>query len=197
MQGLAELCVYKVQTLQCTLGDLSRQYVYCILLQQHIGSQRQQHRKLDRHLQKLGSKMDTFISQLLAWVAQLRHHRHHLNAVMTRDPVVATAVEATRVRFGSVNGELHACLVHGYVDSYGKDVSNSLGAWLLYCRMSYQVTGGLLWYVSLLIAAYLSGRYSTYCLFLSCSVLLQGIKAPGILWQSMSAHRSKQWQHIA
>lgn len=101
MQGLAELCLYKVQTIQCLLGDLSRTYMFCLMLQKHIGSQRQQHRKLDRHLLKMGTKMDASIQQLLAWLAQLRQHRHYLRL---DDQVVADGLTATRV--SCADGEL-------------------------------------------------------------------------------------------
>lgn len=94
MQGLAELCLFKVQTLQCELGDLSRTYMFSRMLQQHIGSHRQQHRKLDKHLNKMGSKMDATINQLFSWVAQLRQYLQHLRV---DDSVVLGAFQATYV----------------------------------------------------------------------------------------------------
>jgi hypothetical protein len=94
MEGLAEFCLFKVQTLQCVLGDLSRTYFFSVMLQQHIGSHRQQHRKLDKHLVKMGSKMVASIDQLLSWVAQLRQYQQHLR---TEDPAVLAAYQATGV----------------------------------------------------------------------------------------------------
>lgn len=94
MEGLAELCLYKVQSLQCVLGDLSRTHLFSLMLQQHIGPLRRQHRKLDKHIETMRSKMDAAIKQLLSWVAHLRLYQQHLRL---DDDAVKQAYEAACV----------------------------------------------------------------------------------------------------
>jgi hypothetical protein len=70
--GVAELCLFKVQSLQASLATLSGKYVFTKLLQEKVGSARKQHRALDRQLDRHRAKIKEEVQQLLAWVAQLR-----------------------------------------------------------------------------------------------------------------------------
>lgn len=99
-------------SLQAALADLSVAFVFTNWLQQHIGSQRKQHRKLNGQLDSLRNKMGMQVQQLLDWQAQLRCHQSHLRS----DSSLEAALAATGVG-GSVAGKTavraswlqHAC----------------------------------------------------------------------------------------
>jgi hypothetical protein len=92
-QGVAELCLYKVVSLQAALADLSATYVFTKWLQEHIGPLRKQHRRLDGHLDSLRIKMGVQVQQLLDWVPQLRCYQQHLRV----DSNLQAALAATAV----------------------------------------------------------------------------------------------------
>jgi hypothetical protein len=77
-EGVAELCLYHVAVLQSALAITSAQYAFAKWLLEHIGSQRKQHSKLERHKASLHQKMQADVLQLLEWVPQLNLHRSSL-----------------------------------------------------------------------------------------------------------------------
>lgn len=92
-EGVAELCLYKVVSLQAALADLSATLVFTKWLQEHIGPLRKQHRKLDGHLDSLRTKVGMLVQQLLDWEPQLRSYRQQLRA----DSNLQAALAATGV----------------------------------------------------------------------------------------------------
>lgn len=105
-EAVAELCLYNVVALQASLAALSARFVFSKWLQEHIGQQRQQHRKLDSHLDTIRTKMDAKVTQLLAWVPWLRHHQQHMRDASLRAHLQATSVA---LDFSGKDGSIWWC----------------------------------------------------------------------------------------
>lgn len=77
-EGVAELCLYNVARLQAALALTAATYAFAKWLLEHIGSQRKQHARLQRHKDSLYNKMKAAVQELLEWVPQLNFHSSSL-----------------------------------------------------------------------------------------------------------------------
>jgi hypothetical protein len=93
--GVAELCLFKVESLQAALAVLSRFYMFTKQLQQAIGSARKQHKRLDKQLESARVKIRVDVQKLLAWVAQLRARLQLLSAADQVAKLAKTGVTAS------------------------------------------------------------------------------------------------------
>jgi type II secretory pathway component PulM len=93
--GVAELCLFKVGSLQAALAVLSRLYMFTKQLQEAIGSARKQHRRLDMQLESTRVKIRVDVQKLLAWVAQLRARLQLLSAADQVAKLATTGVTAS------------------------------------------------------------------------------------------------------
>jgi hypothetical protein len=110
--GVAELCLFKVLTLQASLATLSGKYMFTKLLQEKVGSARKQHRALDRQLNRHRAKIKEEVQQLLAWVAQLRARLGLLPANASQGDQLARTGIATAAAAAAAAGAAHvSCVV--------------------------------------------------------------------------------------
>jgi hypothetical protein len=92
-EGVAELCLYHVASLQASLALTSAKYAFAKWLLEHIGSQRKQHSKVDKYKEGLYNSMRTAVQRLLEWVPQLNFYRSSLR----NDPDVQSMLASTAV----------------------------------------------------------------------------------------------------
>jgi hypothetical protein len=78
LDGVAQLCLHRVSSLQAALATCSSLYAYTLYLQEHMGPARKVHRSLDQQLSRQRTKMRGLIKQLLGWVCELQRTVQHL-----------------------------------------------------------------------------------------------------------------------
>jgi hypothetical protein len=105
LDGVAQLCLYRVRSLQAQLATCSSRYMFTKILQEHIGPARKLHRSLDKQLQRQCARMRQLISQLLSWVPQLQTSVQHLQPGQGADAARMRSEALESV--GLQHGELH------------------------------------------------------------------------------------------
>lgn len=110
LDGVAQLCLHRVRSLQAELSTCSSTLIYTEHLQEHIGAARKAHRALGKQLQRQRAHMRERISQLLGWAQQLRQYVQHLQPAHGENPVSSrqAALESVGLQTGK------CCLIHIY-----------------------------------------------------------------------------------
>jgi hypothetical protein len=105
LDGVAQLCLHKVRSLQAVLANCSAHYVQIRWLQEHLGPARTLHRSLDRKLISERKNMNSHAKELLRWVHQLRLLVPHLLPHNGADSMEA-ALQSVGLSAGETGGGL-------------------------------------------------------------------------------------------
>lgn len=133
LDGVAQLCLHRVRSLQAQLDTCSSRYVFTKVLQEHIGPARKQHRSLDKQLQRQCARMRQLICQLLSWVPQLQTSVQHLQPPQGADAarVRQEALESVGLQPGELFHTHIFCSLHVDVGLCGRGGGIMCGAWLV------------------------------------------------------------------
>jgi hypothetical protein len=119
LDGVAQLCLHKVRSLQAVLANCSSHYVQIRWLQQHLGPARTLHRSLDRKLISERKNMNSHARELLRWVHQLRLSVQHLHP---HGDVASTEAALQSVGLSAGKG-VAATIIQGVVSCFRVDQS--------------------------------------------------------------------------
>jgi hypothetical protein len=78
LDGVAQLSLYKVRSIQAALGECSSRSCFTRWLQERMGPARQVHKSIAKQLQRQRTKMSGLVRDLLLWVCQLQRLSQHL-----------------------------------------------------------------------------------------------------------------------